>query len=229
MMKKIKTRRSSSSKDAALDMNPMQPQVGKGPANPPPKPSAFYEALSDPDLVERVHVLIKDAHVFKLPPRQSVTIGYRGADWKDKVWQGSIKVMEKGEHCAILLVDKSNGSTFAACPVTEGAVERCIDSSRYFVLKIESAAGRHMFIGVAFNERNDAFDFNTALQDAQREKQAVLKPFASGPSKDYSLKEGEKIHVNIPKSIHDSSAKNISSRKYVDILANLDFLFLHIY
>lgn len=50
-------------------------------------------------------------------------------------------------------------------------MERCIDSSRYFVLRIENESGRHMFIGVAFNERNDAFDFNTSLEDARLERE----------------------------------------------------------
>lgn len=42
------------------------------------------------------------------------------------------------------------------------------DSGRYFVLKIVNEQGRHAFIGIAFNERNDAFDFNVALQEHKR-------------------------------------------------------------
>lgn len=80
-----------------------------------------------------------------------------------------MKVVERGGKCAIILVSEE-GVTFAVCPVKEGAVDRCVDSSRYFVLRIENAQGRHMFIGLAFNERNDAFDFNTALSDSAREK-----------------------------------------------------------
>jgi len=202
MLTKINARRSSSNKNASSQSVSIPQKSGLGPANPSAIASTFHQVLADPDIVERVHVTIKDAHVFKLPTRKSATIGYRGADWKDKIWQGSLKVVERGDHCAILLVDKSNGNLFAVCPVMEGAVERCVDSSRYFVLKIESAQGRHMFIGVAFNERNDAFDFNTGLQDVERAKEAELAPTAPAnyPSKDYSLKEGQKIRVNIPKN-----------------------------
>ncbi len=42
------------------------------------------------------------------------------------------------------------------------------DSGRYFVLKIVNDQGRHAFIGIAFNERNDAFDFNVALQEHKK-------------------------------------------------------------
>lgn len=178
---------------------------------PPPLPASaansdsdaaiFLQSLQDPEIIERVRATISNAHVFKLPPRQSATIGWRGADWKEKVWQGTIKVVERGEMTAILLVDKTKGSIFAVCPVKEGAVDRCVDSSRYFVLRIENANGRHMFIGVAFNERNDAFDFNTSLEDSRREREQEMNPTVVdfGPPKDYTLKAGEKIKVSIPK------------------------------
>jgi len=164
----------------------------------------FLQSMQDPEIIERVRTTIQNAHVFKLPPRQSASIGWRGADWKEKVWQGTVKVVERLDQTAVLLVDRNKGSIFAVCPVKEGAVDRCVDSSRYFVLRIENANGRHMFIGVAFNERNDAFDFNTALEDSRREREMEHHPVAAfaGPSKDYSIKEGEKIRVSIPKTSH---------------------------
>lgn len=58
----------------------------------------------------------------------------------------------------------------------DSAVERTLDSGRYFVLKIANDKGQHAFIGIAFNERNDAFDFNIALSEfkaeCERETQA---------------------------------------------------------
>lgn len=58
------------------------------------------------------------------------------------------------------------GEIFAVCPyeIQGNSVEAVLDSSRYFVLKIESD-GRHAFIGMGFQERTDAFDFNVTLQD----------------------------------------------------------------
>jgi adaptin ear-binding coat-associated protein 1/2 len=174
-------------------------------AGVPNEAAAYLLSLQDPEVIERVRCTIPDAHVFKLPPRQTAG-GWRGADWDKEVWQGTLKVVERGDLTVILLVDSKSGAIFAVCPVKEGAVDRCVDSSRYFVLKVENAStGNHMFIGLAFNERNDAFDFNTSLADAEREKQAELeamesaKKYEYGTTKDYSIKEGEKIHISVDK------------------------------
>lgn len=168
-------------------------------AGVPSHAAAYMKSLEDTEIIERVRCVIKDAHVFKLPPRPTAG-GWRGADWTDEVWQGTVKVVERGEVTLVLLVDRVSGSIFAVCPIKDGAVDRCVDSSRYFVLRIENANGRHMFIGMAFNERNDAFDFNTSLEDAKREREAAKdpQPILPGlPAKDYSIKEGEKIRVKI--------------------------------
>ncbi len=105
------------------------------------------------------------------------------------------------------------------CPVKEGAVERCVDSSRYFVLKIQNAQGRHAFVGVAFNEREEAFDFNVALQEYEKDKarEETLKAGGSiledanaedsGPKLDLSLKEGEKLSIKLPTRSGDGAAR----------------------
>lgn len=194
-----------------------------------PSPSSVFHATDaatnsatpQDELIERVRLKITNAHVFKLPPKPS-SGGWRGADWRDKVWQGTLKVVERGDDTAVLLVDSQiERNIFAVCPIRHtvdgknnnvgnGEVDRCIDSSRYFVLRIQNAQGRHMYIGLAFNERNDAFDFNTALEDSRREKEmerrAASNAVNGGTANseisgvNYKMKEGEKIRVNIPKN-----------------------------
>jgi len=166
----------------------------------PNERSEYLKSLQNEEVIERVRCVIKDAHVFKLPLGPT-SGGWRGADWRDEVWQGTVKVVERDEVTLVLLVDRTSGDVFAVCPIKDGAVDRCVDSSRYFVLRIENANGRHMFIGMAFNERNDAFDFNISLEDAKREREAAREPIQNIipdlPEKDYSIKEGEKIRVKI--------------------------------
>ena len=55
-------------------------------------------------------------------------------------------------------------------------MEKVLDSSRYFVLRIVDDGGRAAFIGMGFNERNDAFDFTAAIQDHKRLVITTSKP-----------------------------------------------------
>jgi len=188
------------------------PQLTAEQAGVPNEAAAYLQSLEDPEVIERVRCSIPEAHIFKLPPRPTAG-GWRGADWDKEVWQGTLKVVERGDLTVILLVDSNNGKIFAVCPVKEGAVDRCVDSSRYFVLRVENGeSGKHMFIGMAFNERNDAFDFNTSLEDARREKEAEEKAAAkmneySNSKKDYSMKDGQKIHIAVSKVSNKKGGK----------------------
>ena len=132
------------------------------------------------------------------------TDGHRASDWpKEHTWAGKLKISAKGRIAVITLLDSTTNQVFASCTVTDDScVERTLDSGRYFVLKIQNAQGRHAFIGIAFNERNDAFDFNVALQEHKaecgREDKAAAEPAVSNiPMRDLSIKSGEKITVKI--------------------------------
>ncbi|KAG2450378.1 hypothetical protein HYH02_004882 [Chlamydomonas schloesseri] len=85
--------------------------------------------------------------------------------------------------------DVNSGELFAMCPVPYGqrnvAVEPVTDSSRYYVLRVEDPiTKRHAFLGMGFDNRSDAFDFNEALvrheQQVARERAAKAK-LAGGP------------------------------------------------
>jgi len=140
--------------------------------------------------------------------------GHRASDWPTTpIWTGKLKIISKGSIAIITLLD-DKGNTFAVCPVTDDtAVERTLDSGRYFVLRIKNAQGHQAFIGIAFNERNDAFDFNVSLSEfkseCEREKQAATSAqiLPTEPKYDLTLKEGEKIHINIQSSSNNSLKK----------------------
>ncbi|KAJ6444894.1 adaptin ear-binding coat-associated protein 2 [Purpureocillium lavendulum] len=120
----------------------------------------------------------------------------------------------------LVLEDTSSPSTpqlFAAAPYTHpSAVEPVVDSSRFFAITVRDDQGRKAVLGIGFEERSDAFDMAVALQearrglgldsDAQRGGQRGAGADAAGEGvagkdkatvKDYSLKEGETITVNL--------------------------------
>jgi len=164
--------------------------------------------------VESLLWTCKECYVYQIPPLKNES-GHRANDWDVNkwLWSGTIKVVAKGNVLNVLLVDNTTLELFATCPVTEPgskAIDPVVDSSRYFVLRIDDGKGRHAFIGMGFRDRNFSYDFNATLQDhwkgVERQKEAdVLRAemearAATEPMRDLSLKDGEKlsIKVNVP-------------------------------
>ncbi|MCJ1280714.1 hypothetical protein MMC26_000031 [Xylographa opegraphella] len=123
----------------------------------------------------------------------------------------------------LLLEDPSTGDLFAASPyTTPAAVSPALDSSRFFAVRVVGEGGRKAVLGIGFEERAEAFDFGVALQEVRKvlgmdgggadgkglvgEAPAGKRKVggkenvaAEGPGKkrDWSLKEGESIHVDV--------------------------------
>ncbi|EQC29353.1 hypothetical protein SDRG_12817 [Saprolegnia diclina VS20] len=123
----------------------------------------------------------------------------------------SLKVLQTNDDCSIQLFEPAVGDNlpvlFAQCPVDIDAersltvfVQYCVDSSRYFVLRmVDQASKRSAFLGVGFPERSAAFNFRAALEDFGRYKQRLLfvASNATKEAKDLSLPEGATIRVQI--------------------------------
>lgn len=164
---------------------------------------------------ESVLLVIRECFVYRIPPLGS-SKGYKAAEWDvaSFLWSGRLRVISVGgKKCFIKLEDANTGELFAQCEYREdnNSVEPVIDSSRYFVLRIEDqASGKHAYIGMGFQERSEAFDFNVALQDFTKhlKNETAPKVEYTGPKVDYSWKEGETININIGKL-----KKSVSSTK----------------
>ncbi|KAK0546429.1 hypothetical protein OC846_005273 [Tilletia horrida] len=179
----------------------------------------------DDDAVEQVLFVARECYVYRVPPRSS-TAGYRAAEWGDMeafLWKGRLRIIAKGEGCAIRLEDKDSGEIFAVAPydLSGTAVEPVLDSSRYFVLRVESDdpnnAGkkRKAYIGMGFLDRSESFDFQVALSEwVRRTRAAKAGPsentddssastgpsphLPAGPKVDLSLKEGATFSIKLP-------------------------------
>ncbi|XP_046851085.1 adaptin ear-binding coat-associated protein 1-like [Xenia sp. Carnegie-2017] len=160
--------------------------------------------MADVNEYERILCVKNEVFVFRIPPR-STNRGYRAADWKldQPDWTGRMRVCSKGNELYVKLEDNTNGELFAKCPVDAHpgiAVESVLDSSRYFVLRIQDDGGRHAFIGIGFQDRGDSFDFNVSLQDhfkqLKQEKDHADSETVNAPKLDLGFKEGQTIRIN---------------------------------
>ncbi|KAH7349327.1 adaptin ear-binding coat-associated protein [Plectosphaerella cucumerina] len=177
------------------------------------------------DAIQRILFVAPKAHVYNIPPAGPK--GFTASDWTadnnkrliftarlrvlETAWEdtkpGSTDVIERIK-VDILLEDSSTGQLFAAAPYTVPAiVEPAVDSSRFFALRVQDPEGRKATLGVGFEERSESFDFGVALQEARKglgvdEAGAPVSAAAAAPApaeekKDYSLKEGETITINL--------------------------------
>ena len=170
------------------------------------------------DAIQRVLFIANAVHIYNVPPMSSMK-GHVASSWtadpSRHIFTARLRLVETAYETAaaashlkvdVVLEDASNGQLFAAAPYTSRSdVEPVVDSSRFFALTVRDPQGRKAILGIGFEERSDAFDLSVALQEARRslglEDDSAKKSAAGAKDKekarDYSLKEGETITVNI--------------------------------
>lgn len=213
---------SASDTSAGVKVSPAsEPAAGKAKVKVAPPPASSSKATVEPDIsdssaadYESLLWTCKECYIYKIPPLKNES-GHRANDWNvnEWLWQGALKVTSKGNTLIIVLHDPKTFEIFATCPQKEkgnGAIDRVIDSSRYYVLRLDDGKGNHAFVGLGFREREDSYDFNATMQDhwksiaRQKEAEEMAKEasekLSSMPMRDLSLKDGEKLNikVNVP-------------------------------
>ena len=87
-------------------------------------------------------------------------------------------------------------------PSFDSQVQRCSDSTRFFAIQLVSDNGQRAMVGIGFPDRNDSFDFIAAMEDFKKQSKLAkgerVGEKTADKGKDFSLKEGEMIVVNIP-------------------------------
>lgn len=104
-----------------------------------------------------------------------------------------------------------DGTNFASCPVPnrwEDAIQKTVDSSRGFAIRIQNPNGKFAWVGLAFRDRNDAFDFNVCFSDygEKRELEANPNKFAKDfeNMQDFSIKDGQKLVLSFGDNKNDN-------------------------
>ncbi|EHK20836.1 uncharacterized protein TRIVIDRAFT_69655 [Trichoderma virens Gv29-8] len=169
------------------------------------------------DAIQRILFVANSVHVYNIPPLTSMR-GHAAASWTEDparhIFTARLRVVETSFESPdaasslkidLVLEDPSTGQLFAASPYNDrSAVEPVVDSSRFFAVTVKDPQGRKAVLGIGFEERSDAFDLAVSLQEARRslgwEAEQSHNPAEAKTkteTKDYSLKEGETITVNL--------------------------------
>lgn len=190
-------------------------------------PSSSTPQSPPDDAIHRVLFIASNVHVYAIPPLTStkgyLATHWTAENNKRRIFAARLRVLEtaipdpdgSGETLStnILLEDPTTGELFAGAPYTDsGAVEAALDSVRFFAVRVVGDGGRKAMLGIGFEERSEAIDFGITLQEVRKVQKLDLdaagKTLGIGPKegktktvvmekKDFSLKEGETIHVDI--------------------------------
>jgi adaptin ear-binding coat-associated protein 1/2 len=165
--------------------------------------------------IQRLLYITPTAHIYSIPPLAS---SFSASSWTapprptaQHIFTARIRILETSIdntiRTDILLEDPSTGELFAGAPYTTPAVvQQANDSSRFFAIRVQGEGGMKATLGLGFEERGAALDFNIALSEcrkvlglekAMEEQKGGRKKLEVEEKTDFSLKDGEKIHIQV--------------------------------
>ena len=120
---------------------------------------------TEEDELEILKLRDPDVHVFSLPPMTS-SKGHSTSDFTNLIFKGMMKMTVKGKYMFIYFLNPNN--TIFIVSIVDENYEKFIlntDSSRYFSVRAMNSEGVPNWYGVAFKQRNAAFDFKKTLMN----------------------------------------------------------------
>ncbi|KAL0229885.1 hypothetical protein PCE1_003449 [Barthelona sp. PCE] len=138
------------------------------------------------------------ARVFKVGSRDRD--GHSCSGWEPNfVSFATVSVVLIDEDIFIRLNDPESKELLAEAPVTHPiniCVERVIDSSRFYVLRIvDRASSRHAYVGLGFADRSASFEFMATITDNLQHSKNLNKNNVELENQDFSLKSDSKISI----------------------------------
>ena len=157
---------------------------------------------------ERVLLVKPKIFVYRIPPLTSASRGFKASDWnlENPDWKGRMRLVSISDKLFLRIEDETTGQLYAQAPILKypgPSVQPVTDSSRYFVIKVQSHTGRTALLGIGFTDRSDSFDLNVTLHDffktLEHEAQDNDAIEENRPKLDLSLKGGIRVNLNITK------------------------------
>ena len=151
-----------------------------------------------------------NVHIFELPPMSS-SKGHLAADFNKLIFKGMMKMTVKGEYMFIYFLNPNN--TIFIVSIVDYNYEKYIlptDSSRYFSIKAMNPQGVPSWYGLAFKQRNPAFDFKKTLMDF-KEQYLFEKKLKENEGKEYQPKYDFSLGV---KKQPENKTNNLSKFKF---------------
>ncbi|KAF2723800.1 adaptin ear-binding coat-associated protein 1 NECAP-1 [Polychaeton citri CBS 116435] len=177
--------------------------------------------------IQRILFIANDVHIYQIPPLASTkgfsasSWTSQVKPTAQQIFTARIRIIETSVEgrikADVVLEDPGSGNLFAAAPYTSVAVvQQALDSSRFFAVRVVGERGMKATLGIGFEDRSPAFDFAIALGEVRKvlgwetgsggtaggisglNGAMATKGQIDGNSKqDFSLKEGEKIHIQV--------------------------------
>ena len=151
-----------------------------------------------------------NVHVFELPPMTSAK-GHLASDFNKLIFKGMMKMTVKGEYMYIYFLNPNN--TIFLVSIVDSNYEKFVlptDSSRYFSLRAMNTQGIPNWYGLAFKQRNPAFDFKKTLMDF-KEQCKFEKQLKENEGKEYQPKYDFSLGV---KKQPENKVNNLSKFKF---------------
>lgn len=157
-------------------------------------------------------------------PTLKTSSGHRAEDWNlaNPIQTCKLLVERRGDSLALefrhdekLFAQATIDLTIRKEVQIHKWLESTVDSSRYFVVKIQGSGGREALVGFGFRDRDVATDLRESLQHYENSirRQRKAEDFTMSTTNSYSipmLMEGEKIHFD------GKSGKSTITRKVKD-------------
>ncbi len=151
-----------------------------------------------------------NVHIFELPP-MSTAKGHVASEFQKLIFKGTMKMTVKGDNMFIYFLNPNN--TIFIVSIVNYNYEKYIlptDSSRYFSIRAMNPDGVANWYGLAFKQRNPAFDFKKTLMDF-KEQYLFEKKLKENEGKEYVPKYDFSLGV---KKQPENKVNNLSKFKF---------------